>query len=199
MPVPVEAEVRAALEPYNKRVRLVLDKAFKAYLAKRGGGNVYKRTDSADIFDSVVQVAMAEFNGKPGIEVFPNGATARFLFARKVLARFKKASRKGRGQNIKTGANDKLLKASLPFPDAPQAMKVEICWKVNELGTGYTDVKVTARDGNRVLWTYEMPGGAQEIIEFPTKPAVIPPKRRTVAKLKNPAKTKKNTGGGEAS
>ncbi len=162
-------------------------------------GNVYKRTDSADIFDSVIQAAMAEFTGKLGIEVFPNGSTARFLFGGKVLARFKKASRKGRGQNIKTGANDKLLKASLPFPDAPQAMKVEICWKVNELGTGYTDVKVTARDGNRVLWTYEMPGGAQEIIEFPTKPAVIPPKRRTVAKLKNPAKTKKNTGGGEAS
>jgi len=60
MPVPVESAVRAALEPYNKRIRLVLDKAFKAYLAKRGGGNVYKRTDSADIFDSVIQAALAE-------------------------------------------------------------------------------------------------------------------------------------------
>jgi hypothetical protein len=200
MPVPVEADVRTALEPFNKRIRLVLDKAFKAYLAKRAGGNVYKRTDSADIFDCVIQAAMAEFTGKPGIEVFPNGSTARFLFGNKVLARFKKASRKGRGQNIKTDANDKFLKASLPFPDAPQAMKVEICWKVNELGTGYTAVYVTARDGNRVLWTYEMPGGAQEIIEFPAKPAITPPKRRTVAKLKDPAKTKKkNTGSGEAS
>jgi hypothetical protein len=144
---------------------------------------------------------MLEFSGKPGIEVFPNGSTARFLFGGKVLARFKKASRKGCGQNIKTGANDQFLKASLPFSDAPQAMKVEICWKVNELGTGYTGVYVTARDGHRVLWTYEMPGGVQEIIEFPRKqPAAVPPRRRTVAKLKDPAKTKKkNTGGGDAS
>jgi len=61
------------------------------------------------------------------------------------------------------------------------------------------DVYVTARNGNGVLWTYEMPGGAQEIIEFPTKPAIAPPRRRTVAKLKDSAKTKKNTGGGDAS
>ncbi len=202
MPVPVESDVRAALEPYNKPIRKVLDKAFKAYLAKRGGGNVYRRTDSADIFDSVIQAAMAEFNGKPGIQVFANGSTARFLFGGKVLTRFKKAGRKGRGQNIPTAANTEFLKASLPFPDAPEAMKVEICWKVNELGTGYNEVYVTARDGNRVLWTYEMPGGAQEIIEFPRKTAapVQPQRRRSLAKLKDSAKTKKKkNGGGEAS
>lgn len=199
IPVPVESKVRPALEPYNKPIRKVLDKAFKAYLAKRGGGNVYRRTDSVDIFDSVIHAALAEFTGKPGVEVFPTGSTARFLFGGKVLVRFKKASRRGRGQNIKTGANDEFLSASFPFPDAPQAMKVEICWKVNDLGTSYTDVYVTARNGNGVLWTYEMPGGAQEIIEFPTKPAIAPPRRRTVAKLKDSAKTKKNTGGGDAS
>lgn len=116
-----------------------------------------------------------------------------------MLARFKKASRRGCGQNIPTGANDNFLDPSIPFEDAPEAMKVEICWKVNELGTGYTDVHVTARDGAGVLWTYELPGGAQEIIEFPAKPVMAPPRRRSVAKLKDLAKLKKKNTGGEAS
>jgi hypothetical protein len=174
----------------------VLDKAFKDFLAKRGAGNMYKRTDSVDVFDSVIRAAIAEFNGKPEIKVFTTGSTARFLFGGNVLVRFKKATRKGRGSNIPTGANDNFLDPSIPFEDAPQAMKVEICWKVNELGTGYDSVHVTARDGDGQLWSYEMPGGQQGIIEFPQKTAAPQPRRRSVAKLKDSAKTKK---GGEAS
>lgn len=197
MSLPIEKEVREALEPYNKRVRKVLDKAFKDFLARRGPGNMYKRTDSADVFDSVIRAAIAEFNNSPDVKVFPTGSTARFLFGGKVLVRFKKATRKGRGSNIPTGANDNFLDPAIPFEDAPQAMKVEICWKVNELGTGYGSVHVTARNGDGKLWSYEMPGGNQGIIEFPQKTAAPQPRRRSVAKLKDSTKTKKK--GGEAS
>jgi len=91
MSLPIEKEVREVLEPYSKRIRKVLDKAFKDFLARRGAGNIYKRTDSADVFDSVIRVAIAEFNNKPGTVVFDGGSTARFLFEGKVLVRFKKA------------------------------------------------------------------------------------------------------------
>jgi hypothetical protein len=198
MSPPVENEVRETLEPYNKRVRKVLDKAFKDFLAKRGAGNLYKRTDSADVFDSVIRAAIAEFNNSPGVTVFASGSTARFLFGGTVLVRFKKATRRGRGSNIQTGANDNFLDPTIPFADAPEAMKVEICWKVNELGTSYDSVHVTARNGDGQLRSYEMPGGNQGIIEFPQKTAVPQPRRRGVAKLKDTAKTKKK-GGGEAS
>ena len=70
MSLPVEKEVRETLEPFNKRIRKVLDKAFKDFLAKRGAGNMYKRTDSADVFDSVIRAAIAEFTSKPGVVVF---------------------------------------------------------------------------------------------------------------------------------
>ena|ERR1700738_4219554 len=195
MSLPVEKEVREILEPFNKRIRKVLDKAFKDFLAKRGAGNMYKRTDSVDVFDSVIRAAIAEFNGKPSVVVFPTGATARFLFGGRVLARFKKAVRRGKGGNIATGANDNFLDPGIPFADAPQAMKVEVCWKVNELGTGYKSVHVTARNGDGQLWSYELPGGQQGIIEFPQKTAVPQPRRRSVAKLKDTAKTKKKNGG----
>jgi hypothetical protein len=194
MSLPVEKEVRAALEPYSKRIRKVLDKAFKDFLAKRGAGNLYKRTDSADVFDNVIRAAITEFTGNPGVQVFSGGSTARFLFGGKVLVRFKKAARRGRGSNIRTGANDNFLDPAIPFVDAPRAMKVEICWKVNDLGTGYDSLHVTARNGSGVLWSYEMPGGAQEIIEFPKKTAAPQqPGRRSVAKLKDSAKTKKKS------
>ena len=183
MPMPAEPTVRNVLAPFNKRIRRVLDNGFKSYLARRAG-NLYKRTDSADIFDCVIQAAMVEFDGKPEVQVFKGGATARFLFANKVLVRFKKANRRGAGQNIRTAANDNFLDPTLPFANAPHAMKVEICWKMNALGTGYTSLHVTSRNGAGVLWSYEMPGGAQETIRFPTKPAVAPAIGRPRAKLK---------------
>lgn len=196
MSLPVESEVQKVLEPFNGRIRKVLDKAFKDCL-KKGGANIYKRTDSADQFDAVIRAAIAEFTNSLGVVIFPTGSTARFLFDGKVLVRFKKASRKGRGSNIPTGANDNFLDPSIPFADAPQAMKVEICWKVNELGTGYDSVHVTARKGDGKLWSYELPGGKQGVIEFPKVAAPQQPRRRSVAKLKGAAKGKKK--GGEAS
>jgi hypothetical protein len=198
MSLPVENEVREVVEPFNKRLRRMLDKGFKDFLAKRGAGNLYRRTDSADIFDSVIRAALAEFNNSPGVEIFTSGSTARFLFEGKVLARFKNSTRRGRGSNVKTSADDNFLDPTIPFVDAPQAMKVEICWKVNEIGTGYDSVHVTARAGDGQLWSYEMPGGNQGVIEFPQKTAVPQPRRRSVAKLKASAKAKKK-GGGEAS
>lgn len=197
MSLPVESEVQKVLEPYVSRINKVLNKAFKDCL-KKGSANIYKRTDSADQFDAVIRAAIAEFTNAPGVVIFATGSTARFLFDGKVLVRFKKASRKGRGSNIPTGANDNFLDPSIPFADAPQAMKVEICWKVNELGTGYDSVHVTARNGDGKLWSYEMPGSKQGVIEFP-KVAAPPqqPRRRSVAKLKDSAKGKKK--GGEAS
>ncbi len=76
MSLPIEKDVRDVLEPYVKRIRKVLDKAFKDFLSKRGAGNMYKRTDSGDVFDSVIRAAVAEFNGKPGVVVFTTGSTA---------------------------------------------------------------------------------------------------------------------------
>jgi hypothetical protein len=109
-----------------------------------------------------------------------------------VLVRFKKADRSGAGQNIKTGANDRFLNPRLPFPDAPEAMKVEICWKLNALRTGYDSLHVTSRNGTGVLWSYEMPGGVQETIRFPTKPAEAPAAGRRRAKLKSEDAKKKS-------
>jgi hypothetical protein len=130
----------------------VLDKAFK-YFIKKSAGNMYKRKDSVDRFDGVIRAAVAEFSSSAGVVIFPTGSTARFLFDGKVLARFKKASRKGRGSKIPTRANDSFLDPAIPFADAPQNMKVEICSKVNEFGTGYDSVHVTARNGDGKLWS----------------------------------------------
>jgi len=92
----------------------------------------------------------------------------------------RRRSAAARGSNISTSANDNFLDPGIPFADAPQAMKVEVCWKVNELGTGYKSVHVTARNGDGQLWSYELPGGQQGIIGVPAedrRPAAPPPQR----------------------
>lgn len=184
MPMPIEPDVRSALLPHNANIRRVIDEGFKAYVKRRGGGNLFRRTDAAEIFDCVVRTAVAELGKRNGIKIFKDGATARFLFDGKVLVRFKKANSKKMGQNIRTVANDNFIDAALPFGDAPAAMKVDVCWKVNALGTGFTNIFVTARDGKTRLWCYELPGGAQDVLKFPEKAPAAAPRKRIV-KLKS--------------
>jgi hypothetical protein len=182
MPLPIQSAVQRTLTPYDARIRRAINQGFTAYVRRAGGGNLFPRTDAAEIFDCVVQAATAEFTEPTGVKVFQERGTARFLFG-DVVVRFKKADRNGKGLNLRTRLNEAFLNPRLPFGDAPEAMKVEICWKLNALGTGYEDIVVTARDGARVLWSYSLPGGAQLVLPF-MAPEAKPAVRKVVVKLK---------------
>ena len=186
MPAPLQHVVEAALSPYNDRIRRAIRHGFQAYIRKIGGTpNLLRRTDAVDVFDSVAQALIAEFHGDAGVKVFEGSGTIRILFGGRVLARFKKAGPNGHGMNLRTRANDRFLDPNLPFADAPRADKVEICWTSNATGTSFETLHVVARNGERALWSYAMPGGAQRTLPFPkpAAPAEAPP-RRSVAKLK---------------
>jgi hypothetical protein len=191
MPIPNEASVKAALLPFRDRIRRVVDSGFRRH--RQRGANLFTRTDAANIFDFVIQAALREFGSDSDVKVFHGQATARFLFKNKVLVRFKQGDEEGRGNNISTEANSKFLNPRLPFIDAPEAMKVEICWLKNALGTNFDSIVVTARDGEAVLWSFALFGGAQEVLPLPMpKPAPVRP-RRSVVKLKG-AQARKPSG-----
>ncbi len=186
MPTPLQYVVEATLSPYNARIRRAIDRGFQGFVRKLGGkANLLKRTDAVDVFDSVARELIAEFKNESSVEVFEGSGTVRLLFGGRVLARFKKAGRNGRGMNLRTRANDRFLDPRLPFADAPDAAKVEICWTVNATGTSYETLHVTARNGEGALWSYAMHGGAQQVLPFPKReaPAEETP-RRSVVKLK---------------
>jgi hypothetical protein len=117
----------------------------------------------------VARELIAEFKTESDVKVFEGAGTVRLLFGGRVLARFKKAGRNGRGMNLRTRANDRFLDPRLPFAEAPEAAKVEICWAVNATGTSFETLHVTA----------------QQVLPFPKRdaPAEESP-RRSVVKLK---------------
>lgn len=185
VPLPRQIEVEAALSPYNDRIRRAVAAGFRAYVRKIAGvPNLLKRTDAVDVFDSVAQAVIGAFRQDATVRIFDGRGTFRLLFGGRVLARFKKAGPNGQGMNLRTRANERFLTPSLPFEDAPDAAKVEICWTVNETGTSYETPKVVARNGDGALWSYELPGGTQIALPLP-KPAQPARERKKVAKLKD--------------
>jgi hypothetical protein len=190
MPVPRQHEVEAALSPYNDRIRRAVAAGFKVYVRKIAGApNLLKRTDAVDVFDSVAQALIGLFRDDSKVRVFEARGTFKILFGGRVLARFKKAGSNGRGMNLRTHANDRFLNPTLPFEDAPDAAKVEICWTVNQTETSYETLHVVARNGDGALWSYELPGSAQIPLPLP-KPGAPAPERQRVAKLKGAKRDK---------
>lgn len=179
-----EAQAKNALAPFHDSIRKVVNQGFRSYLRRRGTGNLFRRTDAAEVFDCVVRAGLSEFASKSRVQIFRNGTTARFLFDGKILARFKKASRARKGQNIETAANNEYLDPMLPYPDAPGATKVEICWKLNSLGTGFSELFVTAPKARGNLWTYDIVGSDQGVIPFPNQKQTQPTARKSVVRLK---------------
>jgi hypothetical protein len=123
---------------------------------------LYDRTKSNSIFDAIVRHAVKEFFGDDTIQIKMEAQTMKIFFGGMVLARFKKSDENGLGCNIPT-------QAVLAFTD-PEALlpgmseetaKVEFTWTPNEIWTALESVKVVARDGDTLLWDYDIPGSGE--------------------------------------
>ncbi len=174
-----EQDVKTALEPYHNRIKSVVDRAFaecvltKECRAKLGlAPLLYSRTFANLVFDAIAREAIAEFSSDSGVMIFYKPQTVKFCFGQVVIVRFKKANENGIGQNIPT-------QAALDFADPqeslpglpPEAAKAEITWSPNELGTIIESLTVLARDGDTILWSYEIYGEEvdQNVTQFPAQ------------------------------
>lgn len=181
MPHPVLAEVRAILEPYHPRIRSVVDRAWAEVrtVARLRAENgiapvMYSRTISNDVFDAIARFAIAEFIDDPSVHVEIEAQTIKLFFRDGVCARFKKGDENNLGQNWPT-------QAALAFEDADaqvswfprETAKVEFIWLPNDINTRLEHVLVVARDGDRLLWEYEIDeaaAGGGVVIPFPEPP-----------------------------
>ena len=158
----VEAEI--ALSPFHGRILDVIDRAFQDLLelrscmiAKGVGSFIYDRTTANVLFDFVIQHARAEFDGDPVVRVIDETQTVKFCFGEKVLLRFKKGDKDHLGRNLLTQAVLDFVSAEAFLPGMPPAAtKVEVLYSMDELETGIESVIVAARDGDQLLWHYEI-------------------------------------------
>lgn len=173
-----QAEVREILEPYHPLIRQVIEEAWqewktvRAFRADQGlPPTLYSRTISNYIFDAIARRGIMAFGAEPKVRVKIEAQTFKLNF-RGLCARFKKGGEDKLGCNIPTQAALAFIEADAQLPgEMPDTMKVEIIWLPTELWTDLEQVLVIARDGDRLLWEYEIERPASGIVTaLPTLP-----------------------------
>jgi hypothetical protein len=197
------ADVQAILEPFHPRIRSVVTLAWAEFrqmadLRTQNGipPVLYSRTVSNDVFDAIARYAIAEFASDPSVHVEIEAQTIKLFFKGGVCARFKKGDDNKLGQNIPTQAAMAFeeVDGHLPgFP--PETAKVEFIWLANVLNTRLEHVLVVARDGDDLLWDYEIEdaaaAGGGAVIPFPDPPTPPAPLSDDDLVKAKPTETKK--------
>lgn len=179
-----EDEVREHLDPYHDRILHVIEQgygewvAIKSNMASSGTGPVlYPRTTANHVFDAIARCAIAEFGSDPDVRVSQNAQTVKFCFKDVVLARFKKGDEENLGRNHPTQAVLDFVNVQSQLPGMPpSAAKVELLYTANEIEDCIERVVVAARDGDELLWHYEIvPGAASDtgVTPFPMPTAPL--------------------------
>ncbi|KRS16734.1 hypothetical protein XM52_17520 [Roseovarius indicus] len=156
--------VRQALEQHHPKIREAVELGYsewrqvQMFRAKQGFGSVlYARTEANDIFDAVVRNAMRIFSDEPGVRIVEESQTVKFCFSEEVLLRFKKGDENNLGRNLKTQAVLDFVNPQGTLPGLPpEAEKVEVLYAASEVGDRIESILVVARDGDRLLWHYEI-------------------------------------------
>ncbi|MCC2981712.1 hypothetical protein [Sphingomonas sp. IC4-52] len=169
--------VRQALTPYHGKIHACVMDGFaewrdtQAYRISKGHApNLYSRTNSNDIFDAILRRAIPVLGAEEKVFVKTEAQTARFVIGG-VAARFKKAGDDGLGCNIPTQAAMAFMDADRTLPGLPpETAKIELIWEPNAIWTKVERVLVVARDGDRLLWEYEIVADAGEGAITPLAP-----------------------------
>ena len=200
MPHPVEEEVREILLPFHGRIRLVVERAWaewrlvEKFRSESGMTAIlYSRTVANYVFDAIARVAMAEFMDDASVHLKIESQTIKIFFKGGVCGRFKKGDDSRLGQNIPTFAALSFEYADGLLPGLPsETAKVEFIWRANEINTRLEQVLVVARDGDKLLWDYEIDeeapsAGTGTVVPFPVAPApTLPDNNEESVKPKKP-------------
>lgn len=162
-----EDDVRTALEPYHARIRSAVISGFAEWLslaecraAKGYAPVLYPRTISNYVFDAIARCALTVFGSDPTVRIIDQVQTVKFCFGDVVIGRFKKGDEDNLGQNIRTQAVLDFVDAQHSLPGLPPAAaKIEFIWTPDLLGSAVESVLVVARDGDNLLWSYEIDPG----------------------------------------
>jgi hypothetical protein len=185
MPQPDKEQVQADLDEFHHRIRSVVERAWaewRAIAGFRADNNfapfLYSRTIANIMFDAIARNAISEFASDTSVHIEIETQTIKLFFRGSVLARFKKGDDNKLGQNIPTQAALAFEYVDAAFPGLPaETAKVEFIWLANEINTQLEHVLVVARDGDELLWDYEIGAavaGAGTVIPFPQPPAPPP-------------------------
>lgn len=197
-------DVKSALSPYHDSIKQVISSGYdewqrvSAFRAMSGYSPVlYPRTMANYVFDAIARNAQATFGRDKTVRIRQEAQTIKFIFAGKVVVRFKKGDDDQLGKNILTQAVLDYLDPQQTLPGfPPEAAKVEIVWSANDIGTEVEEIAVVARDGNTLKWSYRINDASGEngdfnVLPFPDGPAPDDFSPLVVVKPRTPERERK--------
>jgi hypothetical protein len=174
-----QAEVSAVLAPYHSLIREVVDEAWAEWASIQSFRSdsrlppvLYTRTICNLVFDGIARRGILRFGALDSVRVEIEPQTFKLHF-RGVTARFKKGGDDKLGRNVTTQAVLAFIEADGILPGLPpETAKVEFVWLPNEIWTAVDRVLVVARDGDRLIWEYDIERGGPkaQVVELPLKP-----------------------------
>lgn len=156
MPIPKQEDVQELLRDFEQRIRRVVDQAWHEWqeFPNKGKYVFLPRMRAVVVFDAIARLSQHEFAGDANINVIVKKQTVQFLFHKQVLVRFKKGNSNGVGSNIETQAVLDFVDPQRTIPGlVPDIMKVEVCYRPDELGIVLDEVAVVARDRYKRIWS----------------------------------------------
>lgn len=179
MPIPTMPQAKQALGPYHGLIWSIIDDAWSEWRAvqrfreQNGFGPVlYTRTPSNYMFDAIARRAIPRLGVNAAVMLAIEAQTFK-AYINGVLVRIKKGGDDGLGCNQPTQAALAFEDANMQFPGfPPETAKVEIIWLPNDIWTKVEQVLVVARDGDKLIWQYEITAGegSGTVEPLPTKP-----------------------------
>lgn len=184
MAIPTKDEAREILGPYHGLIWRIVHEAWaewRAVQALRAATEMqpvlYHRTKANYVFDAIARRAILLFGAEPRVSVEDEAQTFKLIFRGTLLARFKKGGDDKLGRNIPTQTAMAFMDADGVLPGLPpETAKVEIVWLPNDIWTKVDKVLVIARDGDRLIWEYEIEEAADaaDIVPMPLGPTEPP-------------------------
>lgn len=177
MAIPTKDQARDTFGPYHGLIWRIINEAWdewravQAFRADNGMSPLlYDRSVANYVFDAIARRAIPAFGAQERVNLNIESQTFK-IFVGGIVARFKKGGPDKLGSSIPTLAALAFEQADGMLPGMPrEAGKVEIIWLPNDIGTQIERVLMIARDGDELIWEYEIdePGtGAAEVIPFP--------------------------------
>ena len=177
--IPTMDEAKAILAAHHSLIREVVVEAWGEWrdvqacrVAQGLAAVLYPRTISNYVFDAIARRAILRFATLDKVNVEIEAQTFKLHFAG-LTARFKKGGEDKLGSNIHTQAALAFIEADGVLPGLPpETAKVEFIWLPNEIWTDVAQVLVVARDGDNMIWSYEIePPAASVLVPFEPVPA----------------------------
>jgi hypothetical protein len=184
MAIPTKDGARNIFGPFHGLIWRVIHEAFaewrevQAFRASKGfGPMLYDRSIANYVFDAIARRAILIFGAEDRMTVKTEAQTFKVCVGG-LVARMKKGDEDNLGSSAPTQAAlaFESAEASLPgFP--PETAKVEIVWRPNDIGTAVERILVVGRDGDRLMWEYEItdPAEGEKVVQFPTPPSLPSP------------------------